>query len=264
VYRTAPRSPVDLDTEPVGAWHLLDRYMPSYLGPSRLVSINTARGCPYSCTFCYNTAIYRGFNRYRTKSIDGVLEEVNYLEKRYQPRALLFMDDDFLANRRRSSDLLARLHDRLPTLRYRIDARADEFADTSSVRVLATHGVESVFFGVEGVSGEFLSRIKKGQDTDATFQAAAACAASHIAATYSFTCGYPDETIGDLYDRVDMALALKSLHQTSRCQIEIVSPIIGTPLFAELDQQQLVPARNPDSWAYFSDCKALDSGGIVL
>jgi radical SAM superfamily enzyme YgiQ (UPF0313 family) len=230
--------------------------MPHYLGPSGLLSINTARGCPYRCTFCYNTAIYRGFNRYRTRSIEGVLAEVDHLVSRYRPRALLFMDDDFLANQKRGTELLTVLHERFPQLRYRIDARADELSDAAAVAHLAAQGVESVFFGVEGVSGEFLRRIRKGQDTHTTFEAAAACAANRITATYSFTCGYPDETYRDLYDRVDMASALTALHPRSRCQIEIVSPVIGTPLYAELERNQLVPAKSPEAWAYFSDWKS--------
>ena len=256
LHRTAPRHPVDLDRRPVGAWQLLDRYIPHYLGPSGLLSINTARGCPYRCTFCYNTAIYRGFNRYRTRSIEGVLEEVEHLVSRYRPRALLFMDDDFLANRKRGTELLTVLHERFPHLRYRIDARADELSDASAVAQLAAQGVESVFFGVEGVSGEFLSRIKKGQDTHTTFEAATACAANGITATYSFTCGYPDETYRDLYDRVEMASALRTLHPRSRCQIEIVSPVLGTPLYAELERNQLMPAKTPEAWAYVSDWKS--------
>ncbi len=257
-HTTAPREPVALDHHPIGAWHLLDRYMPHYLGPSGLLSLNTARGCPYRCTFCYNTAIYRGFNRYRTKSIDAVLEEIEYLVHRYAPRALIFMDDDFLANRKRGIELLTSISGRFPQLRYRIDARAEELKDPRVVAHLAKQGLESAFFGVEGVSGEFLDRIKKGQDTDDTLEAARVCAANGIQGTYSFTCGYPDETCGDLYDRVAMATMLRRLHPASRSQIEIISPIIGTPLYSELARKSLVPEDSIERWCRFSDWKSAE------
>jgi len=260
---TEARPPADLDRRPLGAWHLLDRYMPVYLGPSGMLSINTARGCPYSCTFCYNTAIYRGFNRYRTKSIDAVLAEVGHLVERYSPRTLIFMDDDFLANRRRGSELLQAIHRRFPRLRYRIDARADEIKQPGVAALLAGQGLESVFFGVEGVSGEFLGRIRKGQETDATFEAAGACARHGLQGTYSFTCGYPDETADDLYDRVEMARLLRALHPEGRSQIEIISPVLGTPLYGELLSRNMVPEGDIGDWCRFSDWKSAAGKGWI-
>jgi len=255
IHSTPPRPPVDLDRRPIGAWHLLEKYMPRYVRPSGLLSVNTARGCPYSCTFCYNTAIYRGFNRYRTKSIDAVLAEIEHLVRSYGPRALIFMDDDFLANRKRGTDLLDRVHRRFPHLRYRIDARADEIRAPGIAGQLAGQGLESVFFGVEGVSGEFLDRIRKGQETDDTIEAARACASNGLQGTYSFTCGYPQETPGELYDRVEMARLLRALHPEGRSQIEIISPVIGTPLYSELLQRNCVPEDDIDRWCGFSDWK---------
>ncbi len=256
IHATAARPPVDLDRRPIGAWHLLDRHMPHYLGPSGLVSINTARGCPYPCTFCYNTAIYRGFNRYRTRSIDASLEEVNFLVERYDPRSLIFMDDDFLANRKRGIELLERIHRQHPHLRFRIDARSDEIEDAPSTAHLAALGLESVFFGVEGVSSEFLARIQKKEESSSTIEAAKVCARHGVQGTYSFTCGYPDETYADLHDRVGMAAVLATLHPSSRSQIEIISPVIGTPLYEELNGRNLVPTDDLQTWCHFSDWKS--------
>jgi radical SAM superfamily enzyme YgiQ (UPF0313 family) len=264
IHTTPSRAPIDLDRKPVGAWHLLERYMPTYLGPSGMLSINTARGCPYRCTFCYNTAIYKGYNRYRVKGLDAVLEEVEHLHERYAPRSLIFMDDDFLANRKRGVELLDRIHARFPRLRYRIDARSDEVVEPGVAAHLAGLGLESVFFGVEGVSGPFLERIRKGQGSDDTIEAARVCTSNRIQGTYSFTCGYPDETPGDLYDRVEMARLLGELNPSGRSQIEIISPVIGTPLYADLQGRDLVPDRSVDQWCRFSDWKSADGKGWIV
>jgi radical SAM superfamily enzyme YgiQ (UPF0313 family) len=263
IHTTAPRTPVDLDRKPIGAWHLLDRYMPFYLGPSRLIAINTARGCPYRCTFCYNTALYKGFNRYRVKGLDAVDEEVAFLMRRYHARALIVMDDDFLANRRRGMDMLDRLNRSFPTLRYRIDARADEIREEKTTGQMSRQGLESVFFGVEGVSGEFLERIRKGHEAEDTTEAAKVCAANGIQGTYSFTCGYPDETPRDLYDRVEMARLLGELNPAGRSQIEIISPVMGTPLYDEMRRRDLVPEGDIGLWCRFSDWKSAEAKGWI-
>jgi len=258
VQTTAARPPVDLNARPVGAWDVLDRYIPHYLNPSGLLSINTARGCPYSCTFCYNTALYRGFNRYRTKSIEASMEEVRYLHRRYAPGALIFMDDDFLANRKRGVELLETCHREFPQLQYRIDARVNELTDPALVGLLAKFGLESVFFGVEAASGDVLRKIRKGCATDDTFEAARTCHRFDIAGTYSFTCGYPGETPADLYDRVEMARMLRKVHVNSCSLLEIVSPIIGTPLYAEMDGRDFIPHDSIEAWSRFSDWKCAD------
>ena len=183
VQTTAVRQPVDLNEKPVGAWDVLDRYIPYYVNPSGLLSINTARCCPNSCTFCYNTALYPGFNRYRTKSIEASVEEIQYLHKRYAPRTLIFMDDDFLANRKRGLELLETAHTLFPRLQYRIDARVNELTNPAVVSRLASLGLQSAFFGVEAASGEVLRRIRKGCGTDATLEAARTCHRFGIAGT---------------------------------------------------------------------------------
>ena len=258
IVTTRSREPVNLDARPVGAWQILDRYIDHYLAPSRLLSINTARGCPYSCTFCYNTALYRGFNRYRTKSIEASIEEIRYLHRRYLPAALIFMDDDFLANRKRGQALLETAHREFPHLRYRIDARVNELKDPTIVKELATCGLESAFFGVEAASSDLLERIHKGSAVDETFDAARVCDHFNIAGTYSFTCGYPGETPEDLYARVKMAHMLGTIHRNSRSQLEIISPVIGTPLYAELDKKSLIPHYSIEHWSRFSDWKCAE------
>jgi radical SAM superfamily enzyme YgiQ (UPF0313 family) len=258
VVTTAPREPVNLDAQPVGAWQILDRYIDHYLAPSRLLPINTARGCPYSCTFCYNTALYRGFNRYRTKSLEASMEEIRYLNRRYSPAALVFMDDDFLANRKRGMALLETAHRESPQLRYRIDARVNELADPVVVKELASYGLESAFFGVEAASEDLLDRIRKGSAVDETFAAARICDHFNIAGTYSFTCGYPGETLQDLYDRVTMAQMLGTIHRNSQSLLEIISPVIGTPLYAALDDKSLIPHYSIEQWSRFSDWKCAD------
>jgi radical SAM superfamily enzyme YgiQ (UPF0313 family) len=61
----------------------------------------TSRGCPFTCTYCYNNYLkndYRGkgsFTRYR--SIEKVIEELAFAKKQYKSLNLVqFYDDNFL------------------------------------------------------------------------------------------------------------------------------------------------------------------------
>src|SRR3989339_1298868 len=43
--------------------------------------LHTSRGCPYKCSFCYSPAFHK--RKYRCKSAERVVEEIEYLYKKY-------------------------------------------------------------------------------------------------------------------------------------------------------------------------------------
>lgn len=254
VVATNPRQPVDLDRNPVGAWSLVERYMDSYLGAHGHLALNTARGCPFRCSFCYNTALYKGFKRYRAKSVEGVLEEVDYLSARYPIRCLRFWDDDFLGNERRAVALAEALNRRYPELTYHAAVRPDELRQGELVSHLAKTGLRSVFVGAESGSEEVLSGLEKGTHTNDTLEGARTCAANDVVGTYSFTCGYPGESRDALFATVRMAQNIKTIDPRNICFLEIISPVRGTALSRSLQ----FPAATPESldqWCHVTDWK---------
>jgi len=253
---TGPREPVNLDSLPVGGWHLLDQFMPYYLGPQGYLAINTARGCPFKCSFCYNNLLYKGHKRYRVKSIAMVMAEIEYLIRRYKINKLQILDDDFLGHRPRGLELLKTIKKEYPHMRFHIAARIDELTDEETVRMLSALGCESVFLGVESGSPEQLTQMKKGCTTNDALEAAKLCKKYNITATHSFTCGYPDESREQLYASVGMAQMLKEIDPNSQSIIEIISPIPGTPLFNELRERRLLPEMTPAKWCYLTDWKS--------
>ncbi len=253
---TQPREPVSLDLEPVGAWNLVEKYLPYYLGPHKYLAICTARGCPFKCSFCYNNLLYKGFKRYRVKSVENVLTEINYLTEKHQINKLQFMDDDFLGNRRRGLELMARINGRYPRMKFHIAARIDELLDEDVIEQIARKGCETVFLGVESASPQQLTDMKKGHTTNQTVEVAKLCRKYDIIPTYSFTCGYPDETRDDLFAGVELARMLKEIDPRCECIMEIISPIAGTPLFNELQERNQLPEMKPSRWCYLTDWKS--------
>jgi anaerobic magnesium-protoporphyrin IX monomethyl ester cyclase len=72
---------IDLDSIPIALpYELLqmDRY-PAFR--SGRFHIQTSRGCPHRCGFCYNSIFNK--NRWRSKSANRVLDEIEYIIKKY-------------------------------------------------------------------------------------------------------------------------------------------------------------------------------------
>jgi len=100
IHRNPPRPLIgDLDSLPLPDRKLIydkDRFTRR----SKLKHFITGRGCPYSCTYCYNQgfhALYRGKGKpVRRRSVDSVLEELRWVKADYPLEFVVFLDDIFI------------------------------------------------------------------------------------------------------------------------------------------------------------------------
>jgi len=97
----------DLDTLPLPDRDLLDEPIKTF--DIQFPRIITGRGCPFQCAFCHQGM---GGNRYRMRSAENVLEEVDCLLKRGPVKYIRFLDDTFMVNIRRTMKLCRGLRER--------------------------------------------------------------------------------------------------------------------------------------------------------
>jgi magnesium-protoporphyrin IX monomethyl ester (oxidative) cyclase len=110
--------PADLDALPFPARSLLnlDTYVeigrPFGLAEEmkRYATILTSRGCPFSCSFCSATTVHG--KRFRYRSSENVLAEIDELVNRLGVTELHFIDENFTLNRRRVMKIMDGLIDR--------------------------------------------------------------------------------------------------------------------------------------------------------
>lgn len=92
-----PRLSKDLDSLGLPSWDLINPK--SYFMPGSLIGRDTAvltctRGCPYSCTFCAVWII--AGKKIRKRSIQNILEEIDYLHKNYGIKIFDIPDENFI------------------------------------------------------------------------------------------------------------------------------------------------------------------------
>ncbi len=88
----------NLDNTPLPARHLTKRYRDKYFRGSwrPAASMMTSRGCPYRCNFC--SVWKREKGRYRTRSPERVVREIESIEENY----INISDDNFLQDPKRA------------------------------------------------------------------------------------------------------------------------------------------------------------------
>jgi radical SAM superfamily enzyme YgiQ (UPF0313 family) len=224
---TAPRAPIeDLDSLPLPARDLTAAWRKRYFWMNQIphALVETARGCPYRCTFCSVWRFYGTAVRYQ--SPERIAEEVAAVEEPF----VFFTDDNFLlsVNRaREAAELLARRGIRK---QYTFQARTDTIAKHPDLlEQWRDIGLICVFLGLEKVSGEGLEDLDK-RNTVENNEAA-------ISLLKRLGVGFTGNFIADpQWDHADFAelreyVAERQLFNSS---FSVLTPLPGTVLYEEV------------------------------
>lgn len=246
VAETAPRELIaDLNGQPLPARHKIDiaRYVETWRRHHGRgsVSLITARGCPYRCSWCSH-GVY-GFT-HRRRSADNVADEVEAIVGAYQPDQLWYADDVFTIHHRWLGDYAKALADRGLRLPFETITREDRL-DEDVIGLLAEMGCERLWIGAESGSQRVLESMSRQTNADRTREMIELVQKHGIEAGTFIMVGYEGETQRDLEDTVShLKAALPDQFTTT-----ISYPIRGTA-YHEQVRDRIV---EPEDWAKSSD-----------
>ena len=121
---------------------------------NRIKNIMTSFGCPFSCTYCYNSLykeIYPGL-KVRLRSVDSIIEEANSLDAE-----LIFFQDDFFGfNKKWMEEFKEKWGNRPYHAQMRI-----ETLDLEKIQLLIESGCVSATIAIETYSEDYRERVLK-------------------------------------------------------------------------------------------------------
>ena len=152
----------DLDKFGMGAIDLLD--MDKYANAvchnhekNRELSMVATRGCPRSCTFCYH--VFGRSCRYR--SVEAVLDEMEYLVDKYKVESIMFSDELFTARKSYVMQFCEELLKRQIGAEWSCLGRVDT-VDEEMMALMSRAGCIHMGFGIESGSQRILDEMNKG------------------------------------------------------------------------------------------------------
>lgn len=169
--------------------------------------IETSRGCPYPCSFCFINSTPDGKKKWFTRKPEAVLRDVEtYIQ--HGVSNFVFHDSEFfggssasIQNRARLLDLLS---DRVPGIRYKIYARADTILKFDSIERLKRSGLVSVFIGVESLFQPDLDYFNKKTTVDDLLSAIALLSSNEIYMDLSFIWFHERTTIESMRHNLEI------------------------------------------------------------
>jgi radical SAM superfamily enzyme YgiQ (UPF0313 family) len=241
---------VDLDTIPVELpYDLLELDGYPTLQAGR-VHLQTSRGCPGRCGFCYNT----GFNqrKWRAKSPERVVDEMQHLLRRFPHVKIVDpVDDNFFVNRKRVEEICTGLLERGPTIAWRANCRFDYLAgyDGDFVSLLQKAGCMELDFGGESGSQRMQEFVCKDVTTDQILLSVAKLRefAPQIDPFVSWLSGLPGETYADMEKTFDLMDEMGRVNpRTQHYGIFLYTPF-PSPLLESLPPQ-FRPPQSLEEW----------------
>jgi len=201
--------------------------------PYPSVQMVASRGCPFSCNFCLWPQVLFKSKTYRTRDINDVANEMEYLVKERQFKSVYFDDDTFNVGRERISSLCGEIVKRdLHNIPWAIMAKAD-LMDEELLEMAKRSGLRAVKYGIESASQELVDRCGKCLDLKKAERIIRYTKSLGIKVHLTFAFGLPGETKETIRKSIDYALALAP----DSLQFSIITPFPGTILFEELDRE---------------------------
>jgi radical SAM superfamily enzyme YgiQ (UPF0313 family) len=174
---------------------------------SKIKHFLAGRGCPYNCTYCFNHALgelYRGKGkRFRQRSVDNVLDEVEWVREHYPLEFVVFVDDTFVLSESWLAEFAAKYPKRIG-LPFFCNTRAN-LVSAEQVGMLKEAGCHCVSMGIETGSDRLRNEmLKRRMSREQILEAARLIHEGGLHLTTTNMIGLPTSTIEDDWQTLEL------------------------------------------------------------
>lgn len=175
----------------------------------RALPVNVARGCVANCGFCYH--VFMGM-KYRFRSPQSVMEEINDLQKRYGVNYILFHDELTFFSKKYAQDFAKEIIDKNMHFYWAACCRGDLFQKEEDVKIiekLRKAGCLGLAFSLESADPQILKSMNKHLIVEQFSRQVELCRKAGMNVWTSLVLGYPQETPETIKKTMDVCIENK-------------------------------------------------------
>ncbi|MGC8661017.1 MAG: B12-binding domain-containing radical SAM protein [Nitrososphaeria archaeon] len=199
--------------------------------------IMTTRGCTFRCQYCSSSEMMG--RRYRTRSVQNVIDEIRDVQQKYHVRDIEFIDDTFTLNMKRASQVMRSIVDEKLDIKLALSSRVNTINE-GLMQDLKRGGTTNMYFGVESGSQRVLDLMQKGIKLDQAVSAVNLAKKYKVGVLCSYIIGFPGETPEEMDQTIKFSVKLNSDY----AQFSILTPFPGTPIYYDLDKNGLIATKD--------------------
>jgi len=204
----------------------------------------TSRSCPQRCNFC---CLFRAMGpRFRPRSAEHVLNEMEFLYHEHQTRYFEIMDDNFTLNKKRTLDICRGLIKRNLNIQFRTpNGLSTGSLDEEVVEALVEAGLIWAPIAIESGSDYIRNKVMgKRLDMKKVFEVVKAFGRhKQVILTAFFIIGLPEDTSETLTETYNLIQEL----EIDDCSVANAIPFPGTALYDQCLKENLL-LENGEGW----------------
>ncbi len=209
--------------------------------------VQTSRGCPFDCFFCAASKIYGP--KYRRKTNEQIIEELNKIKARFLRPNLAFADDNFFVNHKKTSQLLEAM---IPLkLRWFCMADISISEDRELLQLARKAGCNVIFVGLESLNAHNLEgldpRNRKLSKLSHYSEAVKKIQSQGIGVFGAFIVGF-DEDTEDVFEPITKFVMDNKL---MGAQVSSLTPYPGTRLRQQVEAEGRILTNDWSRYTFF-------------
>src|SRR3989344_2056206 len=232
----------NLDDIPFPARHLVP--MEHYLNhPQNSIAnmrkptteIITSRGCPFNCIFCSIHTVWG--RKWRARSAKNVVDELEFLNKKYEIKEFRFFDDNISWDKKRIIEICDEI------IKRKLDIRCDTpngvaiaTLNEEVLKKMKKAGYYKIVMGIESGSEKTLRFMRKPVALKHARKIIKICNKLGIWTWSTFVIGFPDETKEEINETIEFAKKSGLNFVT----FYIAQPYPGTEMYKIYDEKGLL------------------------
>ncbi len=206
------------------------------------ITIVTGRGCPFKCKFCYWTHVLN-IGPYRTRSIENVLQEFEFIEKEFPDAKEVFLEDDtFTAFPKRVEQFCEEKIKKGIKISWSCNARVD--VQLHCLQKMRKAKCRLLCVGFESGSQDVLNNVRKGTTLQRMHQFMQDTKKAGIMVHGCFMIGNQGETAETIRATIELAKEL----QPDTAQFFPIMVYPGTASYEEFKKKGWLVTEDYSKW----------------
>lgn len=235
-----PEAPLiqDLDELPFPALNLLPMEKYRLLDmDTHMTTMITTRGCPMQCSFCSSAAMHG--KKIRERSVENIVDEIEYLKTNYDIDTIAFMDDTFTLKKRKVMAICDEILKRNIEIMWGCTSRVDTL-DEKLLKKMKEAGCITIFIGVESADQQQLDNMCKNTTIAKIENAFKIAHKLKIRTIASVALGMPGDTKEIMNKTVKFVHKLKPNYAI----YSLATPYPGTRFYKEAFEKNLIKIKD--------------------
>jgi len=195
----------------------------------RMMALEFSRGCPYKCTYCSAPALGKQFSDQgrwlRHKSIDRIMQEIEYYARNYNVGYFYFISETFLAMPKPKREEFYERYSEFK-IPFWFNTRP-ETVQEDDIRKLEEIGCHRISMGLETGNATFRKAVLgRNYSNEVAIRAAQIIINSKIEFSVNNMIGFPDETREMVFETIE----LNRCFTANSHSVSVFQPFRGTQL----------------------------------